>query len=453
MINDVSMKKIILFLLLIPSFAYSQELFNLEKCIALGLENNLYIKIVQNNQQIAEQNATVGNAGYLPTIDLSSGYSGNFYNVNNQKQESGGVVTELNDHNKLNQAFDAGIYLNWTIFDGLNITTNHQRLKELQQIGELNTRLAIENMIADLAAEYFNYIQQIIQYNNLQSALKLSEERLRIVMERYGIGSMSRLDMQQAKVDYNSDSSRLVKQKEALFTSRVRLNRIMGIQNVEQMIFVEDTAIDFRVYDLNKEQIWQNATENNLFLILSEREIYLSQLDLKSLQSVNYPYLRLNAGYGYNYYNNKTPQTSQQNQLGLNYGITMGIKIFDGMNRTRQQKNAKLEMENRKLEYADLVLDLKSDFSNIWMAYQNNWSLMLLEEENVKTAMDNYEIAMERYKLGDLAGIELREAQNSLLEAEERLVQAQYNTKLCEISLLQISGKITEYMSDYNDKR
>jgi hypothetical protein len=46
--------------------------------------------------------------------------------------------------------------------------------------------------------------------------------------------------------------------------------------------------------------------------------------------------------------------------------------------------------------------------------------------------------------LGDLSGIELREAQNSLLEAEERLVQAQYLTKLCEISLLEISGEIME---------
>jgi outer membrane protein TolC len=40
----------------------------------------------------------------------------------------------------------------------------------------------------------------------------------------------------------------------------------------------------------------------------------------------------------------------------------------------------------------------------------------------------------------------LREAQNSLLNAEERLLQAQFNTKLCEISLLQISGQISLYL-------
>jgi outer membrane protein TolC len=78
------------------------------------------------------------------------------------------------------------------------------------------------------------------------------------------------------------------------------------------------------------------------------------------------------------------------------------------------------------------------------MAYHNNLGLVKLEEENLAVARENYDVAIKRYKLGDLAGIELREAQNSLMGAEERLVKAQYATKLCEISLLLISGKINE---------
>jgi outer membrane protein TolC len=40
----------------------------------------------------------------------------------------------------------------------------------------------------------------------------------------------------------------------------------------------------------------------------------------------------------------------------------------------------------------------------------------------------------------------LREAQNSLLEAEQRLLTARYRTKLYEISLQLISGRIAEYL-------
>lgn len=48
--------------------------------------------------------------------------------------------------------------------------------------------------------------------------------------------------------------------------------------------------------------------------------------------------------------------------------------------------------------------------------------------------------------LGDLSGIEMREAQKSLLDAEERLLSVEYNTKICEISLMLISGKISVYL-------
>jgi outer membrane protein TolC len=124
----------------------------------------------------------------------------------------------------------------------------------------------------------------------------------------------------------------------------------------------------------------------------------------------------------------------------------LGITLFDGMNRSRQQKNAKIEIENKKLTYDNVVLQLKSDFANIWMAYHNNLSLWRLEKENLITAEKNYEIAMERYLLGDLSGIELREAQNGLFEAEQRLVQAEYSIKICEISLIQISGQIGNWL-------
>jgi len=66
-------------------------------------------------------------------------------------------------------------------------------------------------------------------------------------------------------------------------------------------------------------------------------------------------------------------------------------------------------------------------------------------------AYENHTIAMERYRLGELSGIQLREAQNALLEAEERRSISEYNTKLCEISLLQLSGRILTYLYPVHD--
>jgi adhesin transport system outer membrane protein len=73
--------------------------------------------------------------------------------------------------------------------------------------------------------------------------------------------------------------------------------------------------------------------------------------------------------------------------------------------------------------------------------------MLKLERENIIAAKENHDIAMERYLLGNLSGIEMREAQKSLLDAEERILTAEYDTKLCEISLMQISGKVLNYLN------
>ena len=108
------------------------------------------------------------------------------------------MPTTVAERNVLDHTLDAGIDLNWTIFDGFNISTTYKQLQELERQGATNTRIAIEDFIATLTAEYYNYIQQEIRLKNFRYAVSLSKERLRIVEERYHIGNFSRLDFQQA---------------------------------------------------------------------------------------------------------------------------------------------------------------------------------------------------------------------------------------------------------------
>ncbi|MEG0647990.1 MAG: TolC family protein, partial [Bacteroides sp.] len=157
------------------------------------------------------------------------------------------------------------------------------------------------------------------------------------------------------------------------------------------------------------------------------------------------PYLKLNTGYGYTLNKYDISANSRRSNLGFNGGLTLGFTIFDG-NRRRERKNADIAIKNSRLQQEELELTLRADISNLWQAYRNNLEMLKLERQNLVAAKENYEIAMERYLLGNLSGIEMREAQKSLLDAEERILSAEYDTKLCEISLLQISGNVLSYM-------
>ena len=407
----------------IATNAAAQEVYSLRRCIETGLERNYSIRIVRNEQIVSENNATPGNAGYLPSADLSGGF---------------GATQDAETAN-------AGLSISWTLFDGFGIQAEYARLKELRRLGELNTRMAIEDFIATISGEYYNLIRQNTRLRNLTSTLALSRERLRIVEERYFIGSMSRLDLQQAQVDFNADSSAVLNQLEVVHRSRTHLNQLMATDNVDRPVLQKDSTISPNAF-LDEAELWRKTMDSNVSLLIAQKNIGLSNLDLKKAQSRNYPYLRLNAGYTYTA--SGAGMTNLVPRWGANYGLTAGFSLFDGFNKKREQRNARIQIENRELLRRELELSLRTDMSNQWMAYENNLNLWSLEKENLVAAQENFRIAIERYRLGDLSGIQLREAQNSLLNAEERQSIAEFATKLCEISLLQLSGQITDLLRE-----
>ena len=235
-----------------------------------------------------------------------------------------------------------------------------------------------------------------------------------------------------------------MKQQESVKTSRIRLNELMANDDMSQSITVNDSIIDLNTL-LSYDELWQSTLNNNASLLKSEQNKKLATLEMKAVKSRNFPYLRVNAGYGYTLNKYEINTNSRRDNLGLNFGVTMGFNLFDG-NRRREIKNARIAIENAQLQQDDMRQTLKADLSNLWQAYQNNIEMLELERENLIAAVENHEIASERYMLGNLSGIEMREAQKSLLDAEERILKAEYDTKMCEISLLQLSGKITKYL-------
>ena len=413
----------------------------LKSCLETGLEKNYSIRLVRNQEQISKNNATIANAGYLPTLDLSAKYSGTVDNTETKVRATGETTTT---NGVFDQTMNAGLSLNWTLFDGFKIQANYSRLKELERQGETLTRIAIEDFIANMTAEYYNYIQQQIRLKNFRYAMSLSKERLRIVEERYIVGNFSRLDLQQARVDYNADRAQYMKQQESVKASLIRLNELMANENMTQTVAINDSIIDLNTL-LSFDELWQSTLNNNASLLKSEQNKNLASLEMKTVKSRNYPYLKLNAGYGYTLNKYDISSTMQRDNLGFNFGVTMGFNLFDG-NRRREIKNARIAIENAQLQQEDMRQTLKADLSNLWQAYQNNIEMLELERENLISAIENHEIASERYMLGNLSGIEMREAQKSLLDAEERILSAEYDTKMCEISLLQLSGKITRYL-------
>ena len=388
---------------LFPREIVAQSEITLDSCIARALEANYSIKIIRNQQQQAENN--VNYAPFLPTLGITAGQR---QNIRDSKMVSG--EEERKQHAVVSDVLSGGVVLNWRLFDGMEMFMTHSRYQEMLGIGELRTKAAVENLIVEVSSYYYNVIRQHSKVEAARHSLALSASRYAEARDKYVLGVLSGLEAQQAKLDLNADSSNYIKEKELLKSAYISLNMSMNT-DLQQHSYVDDSIT------LREPLLWDELQDNmlqwNTTLLIGRRDRKVSELDMKIARAALFPKLDFNAGYNYNY--TKTPEatTSLNRTNGPYWGFSVSVDIFNRLENRRKIKNAKLDMENADLSYLEAELQMKADLAQLYNTYENNLQMVSFEQESARVAFDNLDAALERYKLGELAGIEFREFQRS----------------------------------------
>lgn len=424
----------ILLLAVIPIF--SQQLLTPEEAFQLTLEYNYGIKITNNSVEVAENNTDILNSGYLPSLNGSAGAN---YNLDNTEAKfSNGETTTLSGAESSN--YNAALNLNYTIFDGLGRQYNVKRLNEEYSLSKLDARETIENVVLQLFTVYYSVARISENTNVLEQTLNISKDRLKRAEYQFEYGQDTKLGVLNAQVDINNDSINLINIRQQLKNTKRDLNVILGAQLNND--FSVETNITF-LLQLNKEDLLSKTKANNVSLLQAEQNILISEIDIKSSKAQYLPTLDLTGSYGWNKSNNNAASfVSEVTGNGLSGGLRLNWNIFDGGSTATQIKNTKIILENQKLLKEELIITIERDFNNAWDDYQNKLVVYNVQENNIKTSLDNFRRTEEKYKLGQATSLEFRQAQLNLRNAEISRNQAKYEAKLAELTVLQMSGEL-----------
>lgn len=414
----------------------AQKVLSTQEAISLALENNYGIKMANNTVEIADNNANILNSGFLPTI---TGNSGATYNLDNTEAVfSNGNVTNLNGAES--SRFNASVNLNYTLFDGLGRRYNYKRLKEQKQLTELEARETIENTMLQLFTVYYNVAQLSQNIEAVEQTLRISKDRLTRAEYQFDYGQSTKLGVLNAQVDINNDSINYINIRQQLKSAKRDLNVILG--NSVANTFEVDTLINF-VLNLNKEDLLNKVKANNVALLQVEKNLIINEYDIKSWKSDYLPTLGLTGTYGWNKNNNNAASFLETStNTGLSGGLNLSWNLFDGGGTLTRVKNAKISLENQKLQKEQIVINIERDFENAWDDYQNKLTIFNVQEQNIITSKNNFDRTQEKFKLGQASSIEFREAQLNLLNTELSRNQAKYDAKLAELFVLQLSGEL-----------
>ncbi|MCP4052298.1 MAG: TolC family protein [Mesoflavibacter sp.] len=414
----------------------AQQVLTKEEAVKLALDNNYDIKIANNNVQVAENNTSVLNSGYLPTV---TGTAGATYNLDNTEAEfSNGNSTVLNGAES--SRYNAGVSLNYTIFDGLGRHYNYKRLKEQYQLSELQARETIENTIVQLFSVYYNVAQLSENLETLDQTLLVTKDRLVRAEYQFDYGQNTKLEVLNAEVDINTDSINIINTKQDLKIAKRDLKLVLGETFTED--FNVETEVDF-LLQFKKDSLFEKAKQRNVALLQTEKNIAISQLDIKSGKSAYLPTLGLTGSYGWNKNNNNAASfVTVSTNTGLSGGLNLSWNLFDGGATMTRVRNAKVNLETQQLQKENILLSIQRDFDNAWDDYMNKLEIYNIQEKNIITAQNNFDRTQEKFKIGQVNSIEFRQAQLNLLNTELSRNQAKYAAKLAELQLLQISGEL-----------
>lgn len=414
----------------------AQEKLSLEQAVQIALQNNFDIKLSANTVEQSKNNVSRGVSALYPVV------IGNFSSnttIQNSKQTLSNGQTQERDNAK-NSNLSYGPVLNWKVFDGFEMFARYKQLQELQKLEESNLQSTIQATLAGVISNYYDLVQQQQQIQALSNALEISKLRLKNSQSRYQIGKAARLEVLAASVDLNADTSNLLHQRDIYRNTRIRMNELLARDISTEFIVADSILIkpDLKLADLQTSAIQQNPALKAA--LLNQR---IAELNLKQVSANRYPDISVNTGYNFSKSTSALGFAQKSSGRGLNYGVTASINIFSGFLQKRNEKGARLEIDNSRLEYSRSLQSVQAQLASLFQSYQTNLELVKLEQHNVEVAKQNLDITLEKFKLGSVAPLEFREAQRNYIEASARYTNAQYQAKLAEITLKQVAGTLT----------
>ena len=410
------------------------NLLTIENAVQIALVNNQSVKAAKLSEDIAQLQVFKGNAGMRPRLDYNANVGSAFNRV---KQELSNGTSTLRPNGR-SFTPNTNVAFSWLLYDGKRMFATYQKLGLQSELSSVKGKQTNEQVISAVMKAYYEIVRQKQTLKTLNVIIKYYQDRVNIAQQRWEFGKGSKLDFLQSQVDLNTQKAEAVRVNNALINAKTSLNGIL-----ERDLATEYEVSDFPPLELGintLDELKDKARQANKDLLLSKKNIQISQTAEKEAESLRKPRVTLNSSYGFSLNSSNAGFILINQNLGLNTSISATWNIFNGEITRRQIQTAKLNTKLLETQQEDVWAQISSLLRKAYNQFQTDKQLLELEEANLALAEENLNIAFEKFKLGSSTILELNQAQQSFDNVSNRLVTNRYNLKISELEVLRLSG-------------
>lgn len=426
------MNKIFLCIALLLSLSintFSQKTYTLKDCINTAITNNYDILLTHYQKQTANAKMKSAFGSYLPSVDVTAGYSRQLNNPNNSLY--------LNSY-----SMNAGA--NMLIFDGFGREANYRIADINTNIVDLQTEYLIEKIKLDIYLKY----AEIMRLEEIRKAKKEDIEVGKIELEnlkaKYEAGIIpinsilsqeaelgnkevqllqSEIDINLAKqslmitlgldpsVETNFDTNSIPANISTQEIDKFR-NQIGGLQNSIEQAF--KNRIDYSTYTLNKES---------------------AELGKKAANSAYFP--TLSASLGYNWSSGRIADIDKGLFL---FGLNLNVPIFKNFNIDLQAQQAELYFQEANTELLKLEQGIRAEVQTAYFNLEAVEKAVAISEKSIAAARQNFDAVKERMNLGSATITDYITANTQYITAQTNSISSYYLYLKAQQNLLFVIG-------------
>ena len=432
-------RSIVTVLLLIPILSRAQQVVSPEEAVSIALQKNFDIRISENTLAGAEVGVNNSFGVFLPDLTLTGS---RLWNKNDQRQ----ILADNSERGATgipSKNLNGSVQMSWTLFDGLKMFATRNRLAEIERQGEDLVKAQMNTTIANVISAYHSIVREMQQLKAINEQISVGEERIKLAERQLQVGTGVKTVLLQAKVDLNAFKVAALAQEALIKQRKEELNQLLAV-SLPENFEVSDTIL--LNLDLTREEILDGMEQTNPQLIAARRNIDIARFALKERKGERLPIINFVGNYNFSrtintvVINNFTTLFNQNK--GINYGFTATVPILNNLVARNAVQLASITIRQQELAYEQLKAQSVIGVRIAYINYDNARKVLAIEEENVLFARENVSILLESFKRGVATFIELRTAQQTMVDAFSRLTTARYNAKVSETELLRLKGAL-----------
>ena len=401
---------------------------SMQDAMRAAVESNPTIQIFKERVTQAEEQAFTQRGALLPNLSARiSGARRRFF-LGSFGGRAG--VTNPRDF------YDGRVAFTQNLFS-LSLIQKWRAARTNIEVASLDSETQKMDTMAIVALAYLEALRVKKAVKARLADVKLNNQLLRLAMERKSVGMATKLDVTRAKVQLENEKQRLLIARNGYGSAKLNLSRGIGLSFDVNLILTDKLKL-VPVTPQPVDEALQVARAHRVELKAQKKRERLAALTLSSVTMERVPSLMGSGDVGM--IGNQPANTFTTD----NVQVLLSIPLFDGGQREGRISEQRSLVRLESIKTRDVERQIGLEVRDALLTLESTQQQVAVARKALRLTFQELHLARQRFAVGVATNIEVTDAQTSVAQARDNLIEALFNFNASRVDLARAQGRLEE---------